>query len=54
MTAYEQQVQNTAQYYNLAIQQAESENQEILASFVTGDKLHEKIHNPIQEGIDEG
>jgi len=54
MTAYEQQVLNTEQYYNRAMQQADSEDQEILSSYVPGDHVHEKIHNPVQEGIDEG
>ena len=54
MTAYEQQVLNTEQYYNHAIDLAEAEDQEILVSYVPGDLVHEKIHNPIQEGIDEG
>ncbi len=34
MTAYEQQVLNTEQYYNLAMPQAESEDQEILSFYV--------------------
>lgn len=54
MTAYELQVLNTEKYYNHAMQQAELEDQEILASYVPNDNVHEKIHNPIQEGIDEG
>ncbi|MCW8932334.1 MAG: hypothetical protein OQL19_19130 [Gammaproteobacteria bacterium] len=54
MTSYEQQVLNTEQYYNMEMQLVELEDQEILPSYVTGDRLHEKIHNPIQEGIDEG
>lgn len=54
MTAYEQQVLDTEQYFNLAMQQAELEDQEILSSYVPGDHVHEKIHNPVEEGIDEG
>ncbi len=54
MTAYEQQMLNTNHYYDQAMILAESEGNEILASYVTGDQLHQKINNPIDEGIDEG
>ena len=54
MTAYEQQVLDTEKYNNQAIQLAESEEQEILNSYVPGDLVHKIIHNPTQEGIDEG
>jgi len=54
MTAYEQQIMNTSTYYNHAINLAEAEEQEVLSSYVPGDQVHEKIHNPVQEGIDEG
>ena len=54
MSAYERQILTTSQYYNRQIQAAEAEDIEILSSVVPGSRLHEKIHNPIDEGIDEG
>lgn len=54
MSDYELQVLNTSRYYDQAIQAAEQENIEILSSIVTGSRLHEIIHNPIDSGIDEG
>jgi archaellum component FlaF (FlaF/FlaG flagellin family) len=54
MSNYELQIQATGQYYNDAIHAAEQENIEILSSVVSGSRLHEVIHNPIDSGIDEG
>ena len=54
MSNYELQIQATGQYYNDAIHAAEQENIEILSSVVSGSRLHEVIHNPVDSGIDEG
>jgi hypothetical protein len=54
MSNYELQIHATAQYYDDAIRAAEQENIEILSSVVSGSRLHEVIHNPIDSGIDEG
>ncbi len=54
MTAYEQQVINAERFYDKAMNLAESEAQEILPSYVPADRVHEKINNPTEEGIDEG
>ena len=54
MTAYEQQVLNTAIFYDEAINLASYESQEILMSYVPKDHVHELINNPTEEGIDEG
>ncbi len=54
MSAYERQILATEQFYDRQMHIAESEQIEILSSVVPGSRLHEKIHNPIDEGIDEG
>lgn len=54
MSAYENQILATAKFYDRQIRAAETESVEILSSVVPGSRLHEKIHNPIDEGIDEG
>jgi hypothetical protein len=54
MSKYEMQIRNTAQYYDMAMREAERQNIEILESFVPESKLHEIINNPVDSGIDEG
>jgi len=54
MSAYERQILATEQYYDREIQAIEAQGGEILSSVVPGSRLHEKIHNPNDEGIDEG
>jgi hypothetical protein len=58
MTAYEKQIHETEAFYDTEIhkveQQVEREGGEILSSVVPGSQLHEKINNPVTEGIDEG
>jgi hypothetical protein len=54
MTAYEQQIQNTEKFYDLAITAAEQEGLEVLSSVVPGSRLHEVINNTVDSGIDEG
>lgn len=54
MSAYELQIQATEKFYDRQMQSLETEGVQILSSVVPGSRLHEKIHNPIDEGIDEG
>ena len=54
MSKYEQQIRNTAKFYDAAIRVAEQEDIEILSSVVPGSTLHDKITNPYDSGIDEG
>ena len=54
MSTYEKQVQATDQYYDREMSKIEQGGGEILSSVVPGSNLHQKIHNPVTEGIDEG
>lgn len=54
MSAYEQQILATEQYYDREIRAVEASGAEVLSSFVPGSRLHQVIHNPYDEGIDEG
>ncbi len=54
MSEYEKQIQATERFYDRQMRAAESESVEILSSTVPGSRLHSIIHNPIDEGIDEG
>ncbi len=53
MTAYERQIKRTEEYYDAEMAELEREDIEILSSKVRNSRLHEIIHNPTQEGIDE-
>lgn len=53
MTAYEQQVHNTSNYYDREIQKLEQDDIEILHSVVPGSRPKQIINNEIDEGIDE-
>lgn len=54
MSNYEKQIQATEQYYDREMLKIEQRGGEVLSSVVPGSKLHQKIHNPVTEGIDEG
>ena len=54
MTAYEQQILNTSSYYDKQMSLCERDDIEILHSVVAGSRVNQLIHNPIDEGIDEG
>ena len=54
MSAYEEQIRATEQFYDRQMRAVEAQGVEILSSRVPGSRLHEKINNPIDEGIDEG
>ncbi len=54
MSAYERQILETERYYDNQIRAVEQSGAEVLSSVVTGSRLHEFIHNPVTEGIDEG
>ena len=54
MTAYEKQILDTSSYYDRQINLREQEDIEVLSSVVPGSRLNQTIHNPVDEGIDEG
>ena len=54
MTNYEKQILETERYYDREILKVEKEGGEILSSVVPGSHLHQKINNPVTEGMDEG
>lgn len=54
MTNFEKQILQTGQFYDAQIALAEAEGYEVLHSVVEGSRLHEVLHNPIDEGIAEG
>ncbi|MGB5199183.1 MAG: hypothetical protein WBN68_23025 [Sedimenticolaceae bacterium] len=54
MTAYERQIKKTEAYYDAQIAMAERDDIEVLNSVVSDSRLHEILHNPHDEGIDEG
>ena len=54
MSDYEKQILATGRYYDEEIRKVEPGGGEILSSVVPGSNLHQKIHNPVTEGIDEG
>ncbi len=54
MSGYERQILNTEKFYDSQIREVEESGVEVLSSVVSGSRLHEIIHNPITEGIDEG
>jgi hypothetical protein len=54
MSNYEKQILATEQYYDREMCKIEQSGGKILSSVVPGSNLHQKIHNPVTEGIDEG
>ena len=54
MSEYEKQVLAIGRNNDSRIHAIESEGGEVLSSVVEGSRLHDIIHNPIDEGIDEG
>jgi biotin operon repressor len=54
MSKYEKQVHAIGRRNDAEIRALESQGIEVLSSKVAGRRLHEKIHNPWDEGIDEG
>jgi hypothetical protein len=54
MSGYELQVIETARYYDRIMREIERHDPDVLHSVVANSRLHEKIHNPVTEGIDEG
>ena len=54
MTAFERQIQETEAFYDTQIELAEDDDIEVLSSTMTDSRLHEILHNPFDEGIDEG
>ncbi|MET0005370.1 MAG: hypothetical protein ABW087_17305 [Candidatus Thiodiazotropha sp.] len=54
ISGYEKQILETERRYDQLMQQIEKEDPNVLHSVVPGSRLHEIIHNPVTEGIDEG
>jgi hypothetical protein len=54
MSGYERQILETERHNDRIIDQIERQDPNILHSVVPGSRLHELIHNPVTEGIDEG
>lgn len=54
MSNYEKQIKATEQFYDREMRAIEQQGEEVLSSVVVGSNLHRVIHNPTQEGIDEG
>ena len=54
MNAFERQLMETEAFYDIQMALAEEEDTEILSSVVIDSRLHEILHNPHTEGIDEG
>ncbi|MDJ0806998.1 MAG: hypothetical protein QNJ78_09215 [Gammaproteobacteria bacterium] len=54
MSRYEYQILETERRYDALIKEVEATDPNVLSSVVPGSRLHEIIHNPVTEGIDEG
>ena len=54
MSRYESDNMETARRSDVMIREIEENDPNVLYSVVPGSRLHEIIHNPITEGIDEG
>ena len=54
MSAYELQVLETGRQHDSMMREIDKHDSNILSSVVPGSRLHEIIHDPITEGIDEG
>ncbi|MCW8944878.1 MAG: hypothetical protein OQL27_08905 [Sedimenticola sp.] len=54
MSRFEMQLLETERHNDQLMREIEQQGSEILHSVVPGSRLHQIIHNPITEGIDEG
>jgi hypothetical protein len=54
MSGYERQILETERRYDQLMSEIEQQDPNVLYSVVPGSRLHEIIHNPVTEGIDEG
>ena len=54
MSLYELQNLETERHCDQIISEIEKTDPNVLCSVVPGSRLHEIIHNPVTEGIDEG
>jgi hypothetical protein len=54
MSRYELDNLETARRFDMMIQDIEQTDPNVLYSVVPGSRLHQIIHNPVTEGIDEG
>ena len=53
MSPRERQLLETERHYDSMMKEIESIDPNILYSVVPGSQLHQRIHNPVSEGIDE-
>ncbi len=54
MSGYERQILETERRCDQLISEIERQDPNVLHSLVPDSRLHQIIHNPITEGIDEG
>lgn len=54
MSTFELQNLETERHHDQLMQEIEKQDPNVLSSVVPGSRLHEIIHNPVTEGIDEG
>jgi hypothetical protein len=54
MSGYERQILETERRYDQLMHEIERQDPNVLHSVVPGSRLHQIIHNPVTEGIDEG
>ena len=54
MSRYELDNLETARRSDMMIREIEQSDPNVLHSIVPGSRLHQVIHNPVTEGIDEG
>lgn len=54
MSQHERQILETELHFDHMMKEIESVDPDILYTLVPGSRLHQKIHNPVIEGIDEG
>ncbi|MET0027354.1 MAG: hypothetical protein ABW101_06925 [Candidatus Thiodiazotropha sp.] len=54
MSGYERQILETERQYDQLMREIERQDPNVLHSVVPGSRLHQIIHNPVTEGIDEG
>jgi hypothetical protein len=54
MSNYEKQIRATSEHFDEQMRSVEQSGAEVLSPFAPASNLHRIIHNPTQEGIDEG
>ena len=54
MSGYKRQILETERRYDQLMAEIERQDSQVLYSVVPGCRLHQILHNPVTEGIDEG